>query len=529
VKCVDKILRQIAESNGEAVLLRASQVPLMMTGTTQSPMSMAPLSVDEMAEILTEIVPLSVRARLRDSGSVDYTVPQASDRPELSITAIGNGDDIWLEVRPQFTVKPEAAPEPTAAQTTASEAPTAPASRPAASEPVGRPRPQAPEPVAAPRRRISSCDDVNALIMRLAGQSDSSLFLHSGMPPAVKTDGAVEWLDDVEPLDADDLGRILIELSKEMVAPGGAEGDDTMSWTIPDVALVECRATLAASSVQITIRIKSTRPPDAARMAIPAGVIAACRDEYGLVTMTGVTPEQVARTCHGVIDLINRECPHHVIVLERQAVTRHLRGAAFLSHRVVTGGDEAWVAALTAALAESPDVLVTQHVPSWEMLDRLLTHAADTLVILQLEAPSVVTALKKLVAFAPAGQHSEALVRLADVLAAALAQCEVKPRGAGGMSAYEVMLPTPGVRDLLRQGAFDQLALTLERGIDGMIPMSAAIAELGRSGRIADRQARLAAPIAAAAARSRRVDSREQPGRADTRRDLSLVAGGPSA
>src|SRR5687767_12385038 len=75
VKCVDTILRLLLQSNGHAVLLRASQIPLMMTGTAQSPLPMEPLSVDQMGEILTEIVPLSVRARLRETGSVDYTVP----------------------------------------------------------------------------------------------------------------------------------------------------------------------------------------------------------------------------------------------------------------------------------------------------------------------------------------------------------------------------------------------------------------------------------------------------------------------
>ena len=498
VKCVDTILRLLLHSNGHTVLLRASQIPLMMTGTAQSPLPMEPLSVDQMGEILTEIVPLSVRARLRETGSVDYTVPQAANRPELSITAIGNGEDIWLEVRPQFT-----------------------AAAAADATPAIEPRPAAPEPPAARRHRITTCADINALIIRLAKQADSSLFLHSGMPPAVKTDGAVEWLDDFEPLDPDDLGRILVDLSGEVGRHGGHEHDETLSWTIPDVARVECRASLTSPAVQVTFRIKSTCPPDAGRLAIPSGIVAACRDDYGLVTVAGVAPEHVARTCHGLVDLINRECPHHVIVLERQAVTRHPRGVAFLSHRVITGDDEAWVEALTSALAEGPDVLVTQHVPSWKMLDLLVAHAADTLIILQLEAPSVVTALKKLIAIAPEGQQVETLGRLADVLAAGLAQCEVKPRGGGGMSAYEVMMATPGARDLVRQGAFEQLALTLERGVDGMIPMSAAIAELGRTGRIGARQARLAAP--SAAGRLPRDEARDHSGRADRRRDLALV------
>src|SRR5687768_11706709 len=140
----------------------------MMTGTAQSPLPMEPLSADQMAEILTEIVPLSVRARLRETGSVDYTVPRAADRPELSITAIGNGEDIWLEVRPQFieaaSAEAPAVPEPRQA------APTAHETRPAAPGPVPP----------SHRRQIATCDDINALIRRLAKQSDSSLFLHSG-------------------------------------------------------------------------------------------------------------------------------------------------------------------------------------------------------------------------------------------------------------------------------------------------------------------------------------------------------------
>src|SRR5687768_1894376 len=136
VKCVDRLLRLTAASNGQAVLLRATQIPLMMTGTAQSPLPMEPLSADQMAEILTEIVPLSVRARLRETGSVDYTVPQSADRPELSITAIGSGEDIWLEVRPQFT-----------------------AAAAADATPAIEPRPAAPEPPAARRHRITTCAD----------------------------------------------------------------------------------------------------------------------------------------------------------------------------------------------------------------------------------------------------------------------------------------------------------------------------------------------------------------------------------
>lgn len=507
MKCVDTILRLLALSNGEGVLLRASQVPLMMTGTSQSPLPLPALTVDQMAEIVADILPLAVRAQLGDRGSVDYTVPAAADRPELSMTAIGNGDDVWLEVRPQL---PAAAH---AGTTTAprAEPPAARADAPAAGWPDAVPAP------AAPRlHRITTAHDLNALIGRLASQGDSSLFLHSAQPPAAKINGTVEWLEEYEALDSDDLGRILVDLSGEIARNGGIERDDTLSWTIPEVAIVECRANLTAPSIQVSFRIKSTRPAAPAELSVPDAVLGVCRDEYGLLVLAGPDQERVGRTCHGLIEVINCECRHHVIMLERVAVTRHPRGLAFLSHRVVSGDDEAWSAAVTAALGEAPDVLVLQQIPSWTVLEQLMPHARDMLIIVQTEADSVVTAVQRLVADVPAAEQAAALGRLADALTAAVAQREVKPRGAAAVSAYEVMLATPGVRELLRQGAFEQLALTLERGADGMIPMSSAIAELTRTGRIGGTPGQ--------AAPSRRAPA--PPAAAERRRTLSVVAAG---
>ena len=509
---IESILGMLPPTEGNAVLLRASQVPLMLSGTSQAPLPMPALTSEQMAQIVTEVVPMSVQSRLRESGSVEYTVPAADGRPTISVTAIGNGhgNDLWLEVRPvvpaEHSVPAERNPPPednappersiTLERSITPERSVTPAPSASAEhitlEPTRSEAPAAPRAPAPQRRRIAAFQDVLPLITRLAAHGDSSLFLHGGFVPAAKIEGAVQWLDEFEPLSDDDLGRLLLELSSEVEKCGGIERDNMLCWTVPDVALVESRACVASPTIQISFRIRSITPVSVDRLGIPTAVTKTCRSEYGLLVMGGLSAEHVGRTCHSVIDLVNRECPHHVIVLERQGTVRHARAAAFLSQRVVSGEDEAWAGALTAALAEAPDVLVTEHVPSWHMLTELMAHAGRTLIVLRVEAPTTLTAIKHLAELAPPAERSGALARLAESLAAVMAQCEVKPRGADAIAVFELLLPNAALRDLIRQGAFDQLALALERGGDGNIPMSAAIAELSRTGRVDPRNVDLA-------------------------------------
>jgi Tfp pilus assembly pilus retraction ATPase PilT len=495
-------------TDGHAVLLRSSQIPLMLTGTSQAPLSMPALTSEQMVQIVSEVVPQSVHSRLRESGSVEYVVPAFNGRPSLSVTAIGNGNgnDLWLEVRPVVTADrtvptERSAPEPRGTDAVAAHAAAvpqtsiapniavapntgvAPKTSVASNTSAAARTPVATKSSAVARTRITSFQDVVPLITRLAAYGDSSLFLHGGFVPAAKIDGAVQWLDEFEPLSDDDLGRLLLELSSEIERGGGVERDNMLCWTVPDVAVVESRACVASPTVQISFRIRSTAPVNADRLGLPAAVTKTCRSEYGVLVLAGLSAEHVSRTCHSLVDLVNRECPHHVIVLERQVSVRHTRAAAFLSQRVVSGEDDAWAGALMAALAESPDMLVTEHIPSWQTMTELMAHASRTLIVLRVDAPTTIAAIKRLTELAPPAERTGALAELAESLAGVMAQCEVKPRGADAIAIYELLTANPTVRDLIAQGSFEQLALTLERGSDGMIPMSAALEELDRGGR----------------------------------------------
>jgi twitching motility protein PilT len=186
-----------------------------------------------------------------------------------------------------------------------------------------------------------------------------------------------------------------------------------------------------------------------------------------------------------------------------------------VSQRVVSGDDEAWLRAIERAVSEEPDVLMIDHAPSgsmsgsigWRALEPLLAYAADALVIVRSGAASALSAIEGLVADVPSSSRSHALERVADSLALVIGQREIKCRGGGAaVSAYELVAGTPAVRDLVSDGAFDNLALALERGVDGMISMATAVIGLVRAGRISAKQACVVVPGLAVTPVPRRVD-----------------------
>jgi twitching motility protein PilT len=479
VALLDSILTLLAQMKGDAVLLHADKAPVMLTPNGQSPMPFSPLQPDQMRAIVTGLVPTAMEPQLEQEGSVQFVMPAQGNRPALAVTAIGRGEDSWLELR-LAAAQDVPALEPPAAE---------PRSQP---EPAPEPRPARAPVVGDAPKRLATIDDVNALIARAAARGDSTLLLQSDSVPALKVDGAIEWLDGFEPIAAGDLQRVSAELAAAHVP---AAADSVLRWKIEHAAAVECRLTKSESRTEVAMMITSAQPAAAERLGIPAAVSDTCRDDFGLVLVAGSEARRVSRTCHSLIDLVNRERAHHIIALESESVTCHPRRSGYVSQRVVSGDDGAWLRAIERAISEEPDVLMIDHVPSWRALEALLAYAAEALVIVQSGAGSALDAVEGLVVDVPSSSRSNALERVAASLAAVVGQREIKCRGGGAaVSAFEVIVGTPAARAFVAEGAFDNLALTLERGVDGMISMATAVVGLLRAGRITARQACIAVP-----------------------------------
>ena len=338
---------------------------------------------------------------------------------------------------------------------------------------------------AAPPKKaqLSSVEDLNRLIARAAATGDSTVFLRTGAVPAMKVNGTVQWLNEFEPLEADALHRALADLSTRFPTDDGKVGGEPVCWTVPESAVVECRHATGASGLELALTVMPTRPVSAANLGIPTALADVCRDRAGLVILAGANAARVSCTCHSLIDLINQERPQHVIVLETNPVISHGRRLGYVSRRNLNDGDQG-ARTLREAIAERPDVLVCDGPLSPQIAQTLLTYAADALVIATTTARSAIGALNTLIDDQPGESRIAARRRLAEVLTAVAAQQEIVRRGTGtGTSAYELIIGTPHVRDLVGRGALGALALALERGIDGMISMSAAVANLSRQPR----------------------------------------------
>lgn len=463
---LDSVLSLLQQARGDAVLLHAGKAPVLLSSTGQSAMPLPVLTADDIRDIARSLVPASVGPQLDQAGTAQFIVPASAGRPALDVTAIGKGDDTWFEIK--------AGPEPPAV--IAPQADASPAERGAVA-----------------RRRLASADDLDTLVAQAAARGDATLFLQAGMAPAIKIDGTVRWLDEFAPLDAGELTAMLTAVARTRA--DGPPDAAALHWRVADRALVECRVASMSARPEATVIVRSTQPIAAEQLGIPAALAEVCRDDRGLVLVAGTNEQAWSRTCHSLIDLVNRDRSHHIVVLEPAMLTCHSRGRGYVGQRVVTEAGDGWARAIADAIAEQPDVLMTTQVPSWAALQQLLDYAADAMVIVPWCAASAIEGLAALVAIAPAAERSLACARVADALTAAVGQREMRSRGGGAArSAYELVIGTDGVRDLVRRGAFDALAISLERGVDGMISMAAAVLDLVRRGRLTARQGSLLVP-----------------------------------
>lgn len=207
--------------------------------------------------------------------------------------------------------------------------------------------------------------------------------------------------------------------------------------------------------------------------------IAGCRD--GLVLIGGPTGSGKSSTLAALVDRLNRDYALHIVTLEDPIEFIHSGQRSLVNQREVGSHSRDLAQGLRSALRQDPDVIVIGELRDLESI-RLALRAAETghLVLATVHTRSAVNSVDRLVeVFAP---EEKPLVRtmLAESLRLVVAQVLVRRRGGGRVAAREVLVVTPAVRNLVREGRMAQVySLMQSGGAVGMRTMEAAMRALG--------------------------------------------------
>src|SRR5690554_5624022 len=216
-------------------------------------------------------------------------------------------------------------------------------------------------------------------------------------------------------------------------------------------------------------------------LGLPQEVAEVARLPRGLVLVTGPTGSGKSTTLATMLDLINEEYSKHIVTIEDPIEFFHRHKTSIVNQREVGEDTQSFNAALRSVLRQAPDVILVGEMRDYETIGAAVT-AAETghLVMGTLHTNTAAEAIDRIIDVFPEAQQEQVRVQLANNLQAILTQ-QLIPRasGEGRVLAYEFLLATPAVRNLIREGKTHQIPTVIQTGGQlGMITMDACLAEL---------------------------------------------------
>ena len=303
--------------------------------------------------------------------------------------------------------------------------------------------------------------ELDEILQEAVDRHASDIHITAGRPVIFRIDG------DLRPLDGEKLSPEQIE---ELVVPLFADNDrlvETMEKTGEidfahslygrgrfRVNVFKQRGTLA-----MVMRLLPFKIPAPRELGLPASVQELCQRKRGLVLVTGATGSGKSTTLASLINMINKTYSKHIITLEDPIEYIHRHEKSIVNQREIGDDTESYAGALRAALREDPDVILVGEMRDLETIQTAIT-AAETghLVFSTLHTNSAADTINRVIDVFPPHQQQQIRVQLASVIECVISQ-QLLPiqTGSGRVAAFEVMMGTSAVRNLIREGKAFQI------------------------------------------------------------------------
>ena len=222
-------------------------------------------------------------------------------------------------------------------------------------------------------------------------------------------------------------------------------------------------------------------------LGLPPIVLELSKKPRGLILVTGPTGSGKSTTLAAMIDYVNRERACHIITVEDPIEYLHRHRKSVIEQREVEADTKSFASALKYVLRQDPDVILVGEMRDLETIQAAIT-AAETghLVLATLHTPDAPQTVDRIIDVFPPYQQQQIRIQLSSCLEAILAQ-QLLPKisGQGRVCAIEVLIGTPAVQSLIREGKTHQLYSTMETSFKvGMLTLDRSLANLYKRGQI---------------------------------------------
>ncbi|HWE56508.1 MAG TPA: PilT/PilU family type 4a pilus ATPase [Acidimicrobiales bacterium] len=329
---------------------------------------------------------------------------------------------------------------------------------------------------------------INELLAEMVEAGASDLHLSAGLPPCIRIDGNMRPMGDHVELTPSEIRRLVYSILTQRQREKFEENLELdTSHPVPNVGRFRLNVFLQRDSVGAVLRAIPYKIVPLEKLGIPAVVGGLANMPRGLVLVTGPTGSGKSTTLASIIDVINTTHSSHIMTVEDPIEFVHSHKRCVVNQREVGEDTKSFSAALKHVLRQDPDVILVGEMRDLETISTALT-AAETghLVFGTLHTQDAPQSIDRVIDVFPAHQQQQIRVQLASALQAVVTQ-QLVPRagGRGRAVACEILVVTPAVRNLIREGKVHQIYSAMQGGGKyGMQTMDQSLADLVRAGAI---------------------------------------------
>src|SRR5450830_102074 len=338
--------------------------------------------------------------------------------------------------------------------------------------------------------------DIPGLLAFSVKNHASDLHLSTGLPPMLRIHGDMRRIN-LPALQTDDLGNML----DTIMTPAQAETwqrdlECDFAIDIAGLARFRINAFHQARGAAAVIRTIPQAIPTLTELGAPPILSDLALRRQGLVLVTGPTGSGKSTTLAAMIRHINTHRPAHVLTIEDPIEFVHTSDKSLINQRAVGAHTRTFANALRSALREDPDVILVGELRDLDTI-RLALTAAETghLVLATLHTSSAAKSIDRIVDVFPGEEKEMVRSMLSESLSAVVSQVLLKTRaGDSRIAAHEIMLGTPAIRNLIREGKVAQMTSVMQTSAAaGMQTLDHCLAELLRKELITPETARATA------------------------------------
>ncbi len=334
---------------------------------------------------------------------------------------------------------------------------------------------------------------IEPLLDEVVKKKASDLHLQVGLPPILRVDGKLTPVQGTEVLTEESVESLIFAILDEdqkQILLKDKEFD--FSFAYGDLGRFRVNAFHERGNMAAALRLIPSEMQTIEQLGLPQIVNKFAEYPRGLVLVTGPTGSGKSTTLAGLVHKINMERAEHIVTIEDPVEFTHKSKKSVIVQREVHYDTYSFSAALRSSLRQDPDVVLIGEMRDLETIAAAITIAeTGHLVFATLHTNSAAQSIDRMIDVFPPHQQPQIRAQLANILMAICSQRLIPSIGGGRVAAAEVLIATPAVRNIIREGKSHQLEAVIQTGAEfGMQSMDKTLVGLIQAGTITYDEAR---------------------------------------